>query len=139
VGGKCDPDRHGPPIDDTFLVGHTSDGRFSESEVRHGGYSTFDQGLTAVLEAPKVTIIATSRRVAPMSLQQILSQCVDPLDFAAIVIKGVHAPVAAYAPVCSQLIRVNTRGSTSADLSQFTYHNRRVPMEPFERIKDWTA
>lgn len=137
VGGKSDPGRHGPPIVDSFSVQHLSDGQFSESEVRHGGYSNFDQGPTAVLESSKVTVIVTSRRVAPMSLVQVLSQQVNPSGFAAIVIKGVHAPVAAYAPVCSRLIRVNTRGATSADLSEFEFQHRRHPMEPFERIEDW--
>jgi microcystin degradation protein MlrC len=138
IGGKSDPDRHGPPIVDTFRVRHLSDGRFSESEVRHGGYSKFDQGPTVVLESARVTVIVTSRRVAPMSLQQVLSQHIQPSDFAAIVIKGVHAPVAAYGPVCSRLIRVNTRGATSADLAEFQFHHRRIPMEPFERIESWT-
>lgn len=126
VGGKIDPRRHGPPIGLSFRVSHLSDGQFSESEIRHGGYSRFDQGSTAVLESHQgITVIATTNRVAPMSLQQILSQGVKPEDFAVIVIKGVHAPVAAYAPVCSQLIRVNTDGVTTADLDRLTFRNLR--------------
>ena len=74
-----------------------------------------------------------SHRVGPMSIQQLLSQSIDPAAFAAIVIKGVHAPVAAYAPVCSQLIRVNTDGVTTADLSRLKYYNRRRPQFPFEK------
>ena len=140
VGGKLDPQRHGPPIEDTFSVIRITDGRFSEPEVRHGGYSHFDQGTTAILEgASGVTVIATTRRVAPMSLHQVLSQGVQPEDFAAIVIKGVHAPVAAYQPVCSRLIRVNTRGATTADVHELTFHNRRCPMEPFETLETWQA
>ncbi|MFN9719044.1 MAG: M81 family metallopeptidase [Planctomycetota bacterium] len=134
VGGKCDPERHGPPIHDEFRIIRRSNGQFSEPEVRHGGYSRFDQGATVVLESEQLTAIVTSRRVAPMSLQQVISQGVNPLDFAAIVIKGVHAPVAAYSPVCSQLIRVNTRGATSADLLEFDFQHRRLPMVPFERM-----
>lgn len=140
VGGKLDPARHGPPLHDTFRVLSISDGRFSEPETRHGGYSHFDQGTTAVLEAASgLTIIVTTRRVAPMSLHQVLSQGLKPEDFAAIVIKGVHAPVAAYAPVCSQLIRVNTRGATTADLDELVFHHRRNPMEPFETLETWHA
>ena len=56
----------------------------------------------------------------------------DPLNFSAIVIKGVHAPVFAYAPVGSQLIRVNTMGLTSADPGHFEYMHRRIPLFPFE-------
>jgi microcystin degradation protein MlrC len=138
VGGRIDPQRHGPPIEDTFRVISLSDGKFSEPETRHGGYSRFDQGRTAVLQSTSgVTIIATTRRVAPMSLHQVLSQGLNPSHFAAIVIKGVHAPVAAYAPVCSTLIRVNTPGATTADLSLLTFHHRRHPMQPFEELSTW--
>jgi microcystin degradation protein MlrC len=138
VGGRIDPQRHGPPIEDAFRVISLSDGKFSEPETRHGGYSKFDQGRTAVLQGSSgVTIIATTRRVAPMSLHQVLSQGLNPSDFAAIVIKGVHAPVAAYAPVCSCLIRVNTPGATTADLSLLTFHHRRHPMQPFEDLTTW--
>ncbi len=140
VGGKLDPARHGTPIVDTFRVIRVTDGKFSEPETRHGGYSHFDQGTTAVLEGLSgITVIATTRRVAPMSLHQVLSQGVNPAEFAAIVIKGVHAPVAAYGPVCSHLIRVNTQGATTADVLDLTFHHRRSPMEPFETVESWHA
>jgi microcystin degradation protein MlrC len=44
----------------------------------------------------------------------------------------VHAPVAAYSPVCPTLIRVNTPGITTADMDQLEYQNRRKPLFPFE-------
>ena len=40
--------------------------------------------------------------------------------------------------VCKQLLRVNTPGITSADLSQFDFRHRRRPMFPFERDAEWT-
>jgi microcystin degradation protein MlrC len=139
VGGKTD-DRHGQPIESEFTVIRIGDGKFTETQPRHGGYMHFDQGPTATLRSDEgLTILATSRRVHPMSLQQLVSQGVDPGDYAAIVIKGVHAPVAAYRPVCSRLIRVNTPGSTSADLNQFPFERRRRPMVPFESIDKWNC
>jgi microcystin degradation protein MlrC len=117
VGGRMDPARHAPPFEDTFIVSRLSDGRFEEPEVRHGGYRFFDQGPTVVLDGVSgVTVIATTQRVAPLSLQQVVSQGLTPEEFAAIVIKGEHAPVAAYRQACSKLIRVNSPGVTSADL-----------------------
>jgi microcystin degradation protein MlrC len=137
VGGRMDPARHGPPFEETFIVSRLSDGRFEEPEVRHGGYRFFDQGPTAVLVGVSgVTVIATTQRVAPLSLQQVVSQGLTPEEFAAIVIKGVHAPVAAYRQACSKLIRVNSPGVTSADLAQFTFRNRRQPMEPWESVQE---
>ena len=40
-----------PPVEGEFVVRRFSDGRFTESEARHGGMSDFDQGPTAVVES----------------------------------------------------------------------------------------
>jgi len=139
VGGKTDPARHGDPVIDEWTVISISDGKFQESEPRHGGYSDFDQGLTAVLRGARgLTVVATTLRVAPLSLQQILSQGLTPADFAAIILKGVHAPTAAYESVCSCLIRVNTTGATTADLTQLQWQSRRRPLYPLDPLNDWT-
>jgi microcystin degradation protein MlrC len=138
LGGKLAPELHGPPLEDRYFVESLTDGRFQEQGVTHGGYSRFDQGPTAVLRGQgNTTIVATTHRMAPLSLQQILSQHLRPADFAAIAIKGVHAPVAAYRQVCSQLIRVNTPGVTTADLNQLEFQNRRRPMFPWESADPW--
>ena len=70
--------------------------------------------------------------MAPFSLNQILSCGLDPASFRILVAKGVHAPVAAYAPVCKHLIRVNTPGTTTADMRTLDYQHRRRPLYPFE-------
>lgn len=139
VGGKTDS-LHGAPLEGEFTVLKLCDGKFSETEVRHGGYSHFDQGRIAILRsAAGLTILATSLRCAPLSLQQILAFGLVPSDYAAIVIKGVHAPVAAYAGVCSRMIRVNTSGATCADLQAFDFSHRRRPMFPFDPAVSRTA
>jgi microcystin degradation protein MlrC len=132
VGGKTDG-LHGKPIEGEFTVVDLREGTFQESETRHGGYSHFDQGRTTILRSRDgLTVMATTLRMPPLSLQQLLAMGLKPEDYAAIVIKGVHAPVAAYGPVCSRMIRVNTPGSTSADPTTFRFENRRKPMFPFE-------
>jgi len=70
----------------------------------------------------------------PASLQQLISCGLDPSQFHILVAKGVHAPVAAYEPVCKTIIRVNTPGPTTADMRQLTYKSRRRPMFPFEGV-----
>ncbi len=133
VGGKTDH-QHGAPFESDFLVKGLYEGKFSESQPRHGGFLNFDQGPTAVLETPRgLTIMLTTRRMVPFSIKQLTSCNLDPAHFRILVAKGVHAPVAAYAPVSKHLIRVDTPGVTSADLSRLTYHHRRRPMFPFER------
>ena len=133
VGGKTD-DLHGEPFTAEFTIQLMADGQFEEPEPRHGGIRYFDQGRTAILTTDTgLTVMLTSQRMVPFSLHQLTNFGIDPNSFQAIVAKGVNAPIAAYAPVCPRLIRVNTPGATTADVTSLTYHHRRRPMFPFER------
>jgi microcystin degradation protein MlrC len=137
VGGRS-PEWEGLPeaaplVADWRVVALT-DGRFTEREPRHGGLTAFDQGPTAVLETDRgLTVMVTSRRMAPFSLGQIRHAGIDPASFRFLAAKGVHAPVAAYREVCPSFVRVNTPGVTTADLSRLSFSRRRRPLFPFER------
>ncbi len=134
MGGKTD-DMHGAPLVAEVTVKSVHDGSFEESEIRHGGYTHFEMGPTAVVVTDTgLTISLTSRRIVPVSLGVVTSIDLNPADFQILVAKGVHAPVAAYEPVCKTLMRVNTAGVTAADMRTFTYQYRRQPMYPFEQI-----
>ena len=76
----------------------------------------------------------TSRRMVPFSLNQLLSFGIDPKQYRVLVVKGVHAPLAAYKAVCNSIVRVDTPGVTSASLNRLPYKIRRKPMFPFEDI-----
>jgi microcystin degradation protein MlrC len=137
AGGKTD-ELHGPPLEAGFSVRGLCDGRFTETEARHGGLMSFDQGPSAVVETDNgLTLLLTSRRMVPFSLRQLTSCGLDPDRFRVLVAKGVHAPVAAYAPVCKHLLRVNTPGVTTADLTRLEYRHRRRLMYPFEPEVTW--
>jgi microcystin degradation protein MlrC len=139
AGGKTD-DLHGPPLEADFTVRGLCDGRFTEPEARHGGLTSFDQGPSAVVESDNgLTLLLTSRRMVPFSLRQLTGCGLDPARFRVLVAKGVHAPVAAYAPVCKHLLRVDTPGVTTADLTRLAYRRRRRPMYPFEPDAVWSS
>ncbi len=132
VGGKTDG-LHGPPLTTKFRVLSLHEGTFEESQVRHGAAPRYDMGLTAIVEAESgLVVMLTSLRVPPFSLGQLTSCGLVPARFRVIVAKGVHAPVAAYREVCPSLIRVNTPGVTTADMTQLNYRARRRPLFPFE-------
>jgi microcystin degradation protein MlrC len=135
LGGKTDQ-WHGKPLEVDVQVVSLHSGKFSETLPRHGGITEFDQGRTAVVKVMghPLTILITSKRMVPFSLQQLISCDVNPNDFRILVAKGVHAPLAAYRTVCDEFIRVNTCGSTCADLTQLHYTSRRRPLFPFENI-----
>ena len=50
--------------------------------MRHGGLASFDQGRTVVVETNHgMTVMLTSRRMVPFSLQQLRSCGLDPSEF----------------------------------------------------------
>lgn len=139
LGGKTDR-LHGEPLHDEATLLSRHDGKFRETQPSHAGSGEFDQGPTAIIRTSKgTTVMLTSRRMAPWSLAQLRSCGLDPSSFRVLVAKGVHSPVAAYREVCGEFVRVNTAGSTSADLSTFSYERRRRPMFPFETSAAWEA
>jgi microcystin degradation protein MlrC len=122
------------PLAATWTVTHLSTGRFRETKPRHGGGSEFDQGPTAVLASDAgLTVMVTTRRMAPFSLEQVRHVGLDPAGLRLLAAKGVHAPVAAYGEVCRSFVRVDTPGVTTADASRLPYRHRRRPLFPFER------
>jgi microcystin degradation protein MlrC len=140
AGGKSD-DLHGQPLELQVRVESLHDGKFHEDRPRHGGIVHFDQGRTAIVTAAEgeLTLMLTSRRMVPFSLRQLTSFGIDPVGFRILVAKGVNAPLAAYAEACETFIRVNTPGSTCADLSRMRFTARRRPMYPFEDQMAWDA
>ena len=132
VGGKSD-DRHGRPVPIEGRVRLLHDGCFVEEQPRHGGQRVQNQGLTAVVETRRDhTVILTSLRLAPFSLEQILSLGVKPERKRVLIAKGTVAPRAAYEPVSARVVEVDTPGITAADPAHFAYRHRRRPMFPFE-------
>jgi microcystin degradation protein MlrC len=124
------------PVGGRFFVRSLSDGIFHEAEARHGGFSVFDQGPTAVLEEAGggLVLMVTTRRMAPFSLAQLTSNGVEPESFDCLIAKGVIAPMAAYGPVArGGFLHVDSPGVTRADMTKLAYRHRRVPLFPFEK------
>lgn len=137
--GGCTDDLHGPPFYDRFRVLGEFDGRFSDLQTRHGGFTEYDQGPSVVVQTldERFTVLLTTRRIPPFSLEQLTSCNLTASEYQLVVAKGVNAPVAAYESVCPHLIRVNTPGCTCADMTQFRWQYRRRPLFPLEDC-EWT-
>jgi microcystin degradation protein MlrC len=133
VGGKTDR-RHGDPVFVSGGVRVLADGRFEDTTPTHGGDRYFDAGTTAVVETPdEHTVVLTSRRIAPTSLEQLYSLGVRPERKQVVVAKGIAAPRAAYGRIAAQVLLVDTPGVTSPNGSALVYLHRRRPLFPFER------
>ena len=138
MGGKTDS-LHGDRFIAEVEIKSLHDGKFTEKKPRHGGASNFDQGATAVATCLSgLTVMLTSKRMAPFSLEQLRSCGLRPEDFEVLVAKGVNSPLAAYEDVCSRFIRVDTPGVTTSNLNHFSFQHRHRPMHPFETNFDWS-
>ena len=134
VGGKTDR-LHGDPVRVRGRVKSLHDGRYIETEVRHGGQRYLDQGLTAVLEVDASTrdtpnlLMLTTRRQTPFSLHQLISCGIYPQRQRILVVKAAIAYRAAYEPIAARIIEVDTPGLTAVNPARFEWHN--VPANLF--------
>jgi microcystin degradation protein MlrC len=132
VGGSTGA-LHGPPLSVRGLVRSIHDGRWLESEARHGGRRQNDQGHTAVIDlADGNLLVVNTLRTPPFSLGQLTSLGIDPRQMAVIVVKAAVAYKAAYAPVGGTVIEVDTPGLTAINAARFEYKRIKRPMYPLE-------
>ena len=82
-------------------------------------------------EGPTVALVTT--RVGNMSREQFYSLGYRPEEFDIVVAKGVVSPRPAYQPIASEMISVNTPGTTSGDMSTFEYMHVRKSLYPLDR------
>ena len=134
VGGKTDR-LHGAPVPIRGRVHSLHDGRFEETEVRHGGKRFFDQGLTAVVEVDgPILVVLNSRPTPPVSLHQLISLGIVPERQRILVVKSGSSHRPAYEPVARRTIEADTPGITAADPRHFTYQRVRRPIWPVDDI-----
>jgi microcystin degradation protein MlrC len=92
-----------------------------------------DMGRTAVIEAGGVTLLLTERKLPQWNLEQLRSAGIEPARQRIVVCKGAVAHRAAYEPIASRMIEVETSGSCAGDVRRFSYHNIRRPLYPIDR------
>jgi microcystin degradation protein MlrC len=138
VGGKTDR-MHGDPVRVVGRVKSLHEGKYVETEVRHGGGRYSDMGLTSVIEAEGSTqdlpnlLLLTHRPTSPNSLHQLISNGVYPQRQRILVAKGTTAPRAAYEPIAARIVEVNTPGATDVNPARFSYKNVRRPLFGLEK------
>jgi microcystin degradation protein MlrC len=130
VGGKSD-NAHGKPIRIRGKVKSLHNGRYIETEVRHGGGRYWNVGHAAVIEVQGSTpdlanlLVVTTARSSPNSIHQIVSLGIYPERQKILVAKGTVAPRAAYEPVAAEIIMVDTPGATSVNPARYTFRRLR--------------
>jgi microcystin degradation protein MlrC len=125
---------HGEPIEVTGHVRAITDGKFEETKPTHGGLRFFDYGPSVALDTEDghTIVLHTVRGIGNMSREQYYSMGILPENYRVIICKGTVSPRAAYEPITREIIVADSPGVTSANMSSFSYQNRRVPLYPFE-------
>jgi len=133
VGGKTDK-IHGDPVRVKGRVKAMHDGKFVETEVRHGGGRYKNMGHTSVIEVEGSTrdlpnlLLLTNSPTSPNSLHQLISNGVYPERQRILVAKGTTAPRAAYEPIAARIVEVNSEGATDVNPARFTFKHIRRPL-----------
>ena len=135
VGGKVD-DWHGKPVSVTGVVRALSDGVF-ECELPDNHFASFygdtvHMGRSVWLRAGGVNILLTERKTPPLDLAQLRHIGINPETQSMIVVKSAVAWRAAYLPIASATIEMDTAGLCSANLSRFPYQNLKRPVFPLD-------
>jgi microcystin degradation protein MlrC len=134
IGGKGSRLDLGPVTLEVELVSR-SDGRFELEDVKSQIVvlgRKIDMGQTAVVRHRGLTILLTSRRLAPMDLGQWRSQGIDPEKFSVIGVKAAVGHRRAYDPIAAASFTVRTRGPCTSDLKRLPYKRIRRPVYPLD-------
>ena len=133
-GSRLDPD---PVTLEVELVSR-SEGRFEledkQSQIVVLG-RTIDMGPSAVVRHRGLTILLTSKRLAPMDLGQWRSQSIDPETLTMIGIKAAVGHRRAYEKIAAASYTVATRGPCTSDLARLPYKNIRRPVFPLDAME----
>jgi microcystin degradation protein MlrC len=132
VGGKCDR-HHGDPIEIRGRVRLLSDGVYQNVGPMRDGVVD-DQGRTAVVETGGLLLVLTERRMPMWNLEQLRALGIEPTRLRIIVVKAAVAYRAAYGPIASRIIEVDTPGLAAADVRRFTFHRLKRPIYPLDAI-----
>lgn len=135
VGGKADA-WHGRPLIVTGRVRALSDGVF-ECEVPDNHFASFyggavRMGRCAWLRVGGVNILLTERATPPLDLAQLRHIGIQPESQRMIVVKSAVAYRAAYMPIASAAIEMDTAGLCSANLARFPYRHLPRPVYPLD-------
>ncbi len=134
IGGKGSRLDLGPVTLEVELISR-SDGSFELEDIKSQMVvlgRTIHMGPSAVVRHRGLTILLTSRRVAPMDLGQWRSQGIDPEKLSAIGIKAAVGHRRAYDPIASASFTVATRGPCTSDLTRLPYRKIRRPVFPLD-------
>jgi len=138
VGGKHDR-LHGPPLDVSGSVRLIHEGSFPIAGPMGSG-TVATRGRTVVLEIGgpgAIELQLTELRGHPHDLNFFRAFGIEPTERRILVLKSAAHFRAAFEPIATKVIEVETPGISSADLSSFAYERLRRPVYPLDDSVQW--
>ena len=130
LGGKVDP-AYGAPIEVTGEVISITDGSYLALGPRWGG-TVQHLGPTAVLRIGGIDVIVASNRLQCTELETFTHAGIDPRTRRVIAVKSIHHFRAAYEPIASEILIVDSGALATKDLTVLPYKNLRRPIYPLD-------
>lgn len=135
IGGKGWAMDQGPVELDVELIS-LSDGRFEAEDANSNQVvvmgRSINMGPTAVVRHEGLTIILTSKKMAPFDLAQWRSQGVEPSALSMIGVKAAVGHRAAYGKIARASFTVRTNGPCTGDLTRLPFKRLRRPVFPLD-------
>ena len=130
LGGKIDP-TFGPPLSINGEVRNITDGKYVALGPRWRGV-TQQLGLTAVFRSGGIDIVVASKRVQCTELETFTHAGINPDKKTVVAVKSMHHFRAAYGPIASHILIVDTGALATKDYSRLPYKNLRRPIFPLD-------
>jgi len=133
LGGKHDPDFGGGPIEVEAKVTALSDGNF----VYKGPYGTGTRGSfgeSAAVDIRGIQVILSTLNKGIYDLEQFRIFGIEPTDKSVLVVKCMQGHHAAFDPIGSRSIDVDSGGLTTIDIKRFPYKKVPRPTWPLDDI-----
>jgi microcystin degradation protein MlrC len=140
VGGKQD-DLHGPPVTVTGTVRLVHEGSFVLAGPMDAG-TLAGRGRTVVLEIggrDGIELQLTELRGHPSDLNHFRAFGIEPTERRILVLKSAAHFRAAFEPIATRVIEVDTPGISSPKLASFAYRRLRRPIYPLDADVQWDA
>lgn len=131
LGGRQDPAMGGGPVAGEALVLAISDGAY----VHKGPYGTGTRnsfGPSAALRLGGVEVIVASQTRGIYDLEQLRIFGIEPTKRAILVVKCMHGHRAAFEPISSRCLDIDSGGLTSGDPTRFTFRRVQRPIWPLD-------
>lgn len=134
LGGHSDPAYMGDPIRTRARVRAIS---ATGDMVFKGPYGTGTRrsfGPSVCLDVAGFAVVVSSRNLGLYDLEQFRIFGLEPAEFSVVVVKCMQGHHAAFDPIGSRTLDVDTGGLTTADLKRFTFTRVQRPVWPLDAI-----